>query len=200
MRIIKLSRGLSLYDIRTPFPVGNLDLYIDNLPKTSGDFRFIAFMNGTKIVEQTITQNSPRINIPRETINAWVFSCYVSHYVGGDEVHRYEVEPLIITDINTDLSATPELVELNKKISGLENALAMANSTLEKASTKITALTEELASTNVAVLKLLKWMYSVETQVPYLAGGTAEEFAAALGLELTADELSFIGGLSNEKD
>ena len=46
MRIIKLSRGLSLYDIRTPFPIGNLDLYIDNLPKTSGDFRFIAFMNG----------------------------------------------------------------------------------------------------------------------------------------------------------
>lgn len=200
MRIIKLSRGLSLYDIRTAFPVGDLDLYIDNLPKTSGDFRFIAFMNGKKIAEKTITQSSPRINIPRETIAAGVFSCYVSHYVGGDEVHRYEVEPLTVTDINTDISATPELVEMNEKISGLENALATANSALEKANAKIAALTEEQANTNVAVLKLLKWMYGVETHVPYLSGGTAEEFAAALGLELTADEISFIGGLSNEKD
>lgn len=206
MRIINLSRGLSLYDARTAFPIGDLELYINGLPNTTGDFRLSAYMNDKKIDTYTITRDNPHIMIPRKLLSAGVFSCHVSHFIGENEVMRYAVENLLITEINSDYKATPEIEELKSQVSSLtkrteavEKHIEEQGAALQAAENRIIALTTETANTNLAILKLLKWAYSAECSIPYFDGAEVEEFASRLGLKLSADELNFIKGEDNNE-
>ena len=206
MRIINLSRGLSLYDARTAFPIGDLELYINGLPNATGDFRLSAYMNGKKIDSYTITRDNPRITIPRKLLAAGEFSCHVSHFIGEQEVIRYAVENLLITEINSGYEATPEIEELKAQINSLTEKTEELEKHIEEQSTallaaenKITALTSETASANLAILKLLKWAYSAECSIPYFDEAEVEEFASRLGLKLSDDELNFIKGEDNNE-
>lgn len=205
MREIKLTHGLCTYDVRTPFPVGDLELYISGLPDSiNAEFRLVAFNNDSKIGEYTLNRNNPYISIPREKLSAGVFSCRVLHYQGDTIVHRYTVENLIITDIDDTLSATPEIVELNDKITALtakadelEERITEQNKALETANTKAESLTEELANINAFALRLLKWAYGVECSVPFLDGGSVTDFIGKLNITLSDEEKTFVGGNEN---
>lgn len=205
MREIKLTHGLCTYDVRTPFSVGDLELYISGLPDSiNAEFRLVAFNNDSKIGEYTLNRNSPYISIPREKLSAGVFSCRVLHYQGDTIVHRYTVENLIITDIDDTLSATPEIVELNGKITALtakadelEERITEQNKALETANAKAESLTEELANINAFALRLLKWAYGVECSVPFLDGGSVTDFIGKLNITLSDEEKAFVGGNEN---
>ena len=205
MREIKLTHGLCTYDVRTPFPVGDLELYISGLPDSiNAEFRLVAFNNDSKIGEYTLNRNNPYISIPREKLSAGVFSCHVLHYQGDTIVHRYTVENLIITDIDDTLSATPEIVELNDKITALtakadefEERITEQNKALETANAKAESLTEELANINAFALRLLKWAYGVECSVPFLDGGSVTDFIGKLNITLSDEEKAFVGGNEN---
>lgn len=205
MREIKLTHGLCTYDVRTPFPVGDLELYISGLSDSiNAEFRLVAFNNDSKIGEYTLNRNNPYISIPREKLSAGVFSCRVLHYQGDTIVHRYTVENLIITDIDDTLSATPEIVELNDKITALtakadelEERITEQNKALETANTKAESLTEELANINAFALRLLKWAYGVECSVPFLDGGSVTDFIGKLNITLSDEEKTFVGGNEN---
>lgn len=205
MREIKLTHGLCTYDVRTPFPVGDLELYISGLPDSiNAEFRLVAFNNDSKIGEYTLNRNNPYISIPREKLSAGVFSCRVLHYQGDTIVHRYTVENLIITDIDDTLSATPEIVELNGKITALtaksdelEERITEQNKALETANAKAESLTEELANINAFALRLLKWAYGVECSVPFLDGGSVTDFIGKLNITLSDEEKAFVGGNEN---
>lgn len=205
MREIKLTHGLCTYDVRTPFPVGDLELYVSGLPDSiNAEFRLVAFNNDSKIGEYTLNRNNPYISIPREKLSAGVFSCRVLHYQGDTIVHRYTVENLIITDIDDTLSATPEIVELNDKITALtakadelEERITEQNKALETANAKAESLTEELANINAFALRLLKWAYGVECSVPFLDGGSVTDFIGKLNITLSDEEKAFVGGNEN---
>lgn len=205
MREIKLTHGLCTYDVRTPFPVGDLELYISGLPDSiNAEFRLVAFNNDSKIGEYTLNRNNPYITIPREKLSAGVFSCRVLHYQSDTIVHRYTVENLIITDIDDTLSATPEIVELNDKITALtakadelEERITEQNKALETANAKAESLTEELANINAFALRLLKWAYGVECSVPFLDGGSVTDFIGKLNITLSDEEKAFVGGNEN---
>ena len=205
MREIKLTHGLCTYDVRTPFPVGDLELYISGLSDSiNAEFRLVAFNNDSKIGEYTLNRNNPYISIPREKLSAGVFSCRVLHYQGDTIVHRYTVENLIITDIDDTLSATPEIVELNDKITALtakadelEERITEQNKALETANAKAESLTEELANINAFALRLLKWAYGVECSVPFLDGGSVTDFIGKLNITLSDKEKAFVGGNEN---
>lgn len=205
MREIKLTHGLCTYDVRTPFPVGDLELYVSGLPDSiNAEFRIVAFNNDSKIGEYTLNRNNPYISIPREKLSAGVFSCRVLHYQGDTIVHRYTVENLIITDIDDTLSATPEIVELNGKITALtaktdelEERITEQNKVLETANAKAESLTEELANINAFALRLLKWSYGVECSVPFLDGGSVTDFIGKLNITLSDEEKAFVGGNEN---
>lgn len=205
MRAINLSQGLSMYDDRTTFPLGDLEICVNNLPRTTGDFRLIAFMNKAKIGEYTLARDHAYIYILRKDLTAGVFTCYVSHYINGEEIRRYEIEPLVISALNDDLSATPEIAAVNAKLETLnEQAGKLAErlteqiTQLTEAKTIITGILQKQAKTNAAVLAILKWAYGVENEVPYFEDGSVEQFADKLGVELSADEIKIIGGLTNE--
>lgn len=205
MRTITLSAGLSLYDVRSAFPIGDLELYIKKLPMISGEFRLIGFMNKVKIGEFTLARDHNIITIPRKSLAAGIFSCYVSLYVNDTEVRRYNVENLVITDLKSSLSAMPEIELINGKISALtkktealDKAVTELTTKLDEQANKIAAIIKESAESNAALLKLFKWAYEAENAIPYFDGCTAEEFANKLGLNLLPEEIAVIGG-NNEQ-
>lgn len=202
MREIKLTHGLCTYDVRTPFPVGDLELYVSGLPDSiNAEFRLVAFNNDSKIGEYTLNRGNPVVTIPREKLSAGVFSCRVLHYQGETIVHRYTVENLIITDLDDSLSATPEITAMSDKIAELaakteelENQLQTHKTALTEADLKIKSLTDGQADINAFALRLLKWAYGVENAVPFLDGGTVEDFIKKLNITLSEEEKTFIRG------
>lgn len=99
------------------------------------------------------------------------------------------MENLVITDINTDYSATPEITALKDSITALSNkadelskALTEANTARKEQAKKIAELAEEQTDTNELIGKILKWAYNVESNVPFLDGGTEAEFYNKFGI------------------
>ena len=219
MREIKLSLGLGRYQSVSPFPIGDLDLYISGIPKISGDFRLLAWCNGDKIGEYTVSIAQPHVVIPREKLEAGTFSCRVDHYNGSDLVRHYLVEDLIIKELNTDLTAVPEINELREQVKMLETFRVSAAEELytlgknledeqikheeQKAQNEETvrALKEENTKTREALVKMVQWAYNVQNEVPYLDGNTADEFIQTLGIELSETEKTAIaiGDVKNEQ-
>lgn len=153
MREIKLSSGLSRYDTNTAFPIGDLELYVSNLPTCSGEFRLVAYMNSKKIDTYTLTRDNPRATIPRDKLSAGVFSCRVFHIQGDVVVQHFTVENLVITELDDDLSAEPEITALNTRITELtekteafNTALTAATETIQNLKTELETAEKTLAS------------------------------------------------------
>ena len=153
MREIKLSTGLSRYDTNAAFPIGDLELYVSNLPTCSGDFRLVAYMNGKKIDTYTLTRDNPSVTVPRDSLSAGVFSCRVFHIQGDVVVQHFTVENLVITELDDDLSAEPEITALNARITELtekttefETALTEATETIQTLKTELETAEKALAS------------------------------------------------------
>lgn len=145
MRIINLSAGLSMYDVRTAFPIGDLELYVNNLPTTSGELRLITFVNEKKIGEYTLSRDRHNITIPRNLLSAGVFSCYVSQYVGDTEVKRYNVENLTITELNSEYSVAPEIMSLKAEITALNGRIDTLTEMYNSAAKRLQNAEETLA-------------------------------------------------------
>ena len=156
MREIKLSSGLSRYDTNAAFPIGDLELYVSNLPTCSGDFRLVAYMNGKKIDTYTLTRDNPRATVPRDKLSAGVFSCRVFHIQGEVVAQHFTVENLIITDVGDDLSAEPEITALNTRITELTEKMAL--------SMRITELTEKTAAYEEAHTEKMEELNSALTK------------------------------------
>lgn len=125
MKTIQLkSKGIGQYLDGLPFPVGDLSLEILGIPAYSGEFRFIAECNGEQVASATVTAESNIVQISADKLTAGRFSCAVYHYVGGETVKKFPVEDLIITDLSGELAADPEIAQMTRRISALEELTA----------------------------------------------------------------------------
>lgn len=119
MKTIQLKQhGLGRYSDVSPFPLGDLQIELQGIPVFNGEYRFIAFCNGSKVSESTVTTSRNVVIIPRDKLTAGRFSCYLAHYSKGMEVKRFPVEELLITDINSKLYTDLEIaaIERNNRI------------------------------------------------------------------------------------
>lgn len=198
MKEIKLSAGLSMYESRSAFPIGDLELYISNLPMCSGEFRLIAYMNKVKIGDFTLTHGYPRVSIPRSQLAAGVFSCQVIHYQGDTEVRRYRVEDLTITDLDDTLSATPEITDLKAKVEELTESNGKLSLALDKANESLEQSKIDYMADHANMLALVKWAYKANKDIPYFDGAGLDEFLASLGITLSDDEKQTIGGNNDD--
>lgn len=114
MRTITIkSNGLGRYDDVSPFLVesGTLGLKI-NLPNVQGEFFLVTELNG---------KNRSTIPIPRERavmltgLEAGELHAVVKHYLHGELIETYKVEPLLLKAVDTELSAMPEIALLTEK-------------------------------------------------------------------------------------
>ena len=119
MRKIKLkSNGLGRYDDASPFLIesGALDLEIE-LPDKSGEFYLVSELNGKEKV-QRITRGSSATLSDLETGE---LKAAVKHYLRGELIEVYKIEPLLLRAVEKDLSAMPEFALLTGEITALKD-------------------------------------------------------------------------------
>lgn len=129
MKIIEVKNvGISRYTDNSDYPVGDLVIQFKHVPDWNGEFRFVGYMNGAKIVEKTVTPNSNVVEIPADSLAGGEFAAQIIYFVRGVKTKVFEIENLIITEINDEYKVDQQILEIEKKVSNLE--------TLTKATTE----------------------------------------------------------------
>lgn len=157
MKIIRFKEnGVGRYEDVSPFPIGDLELQLDGIPNYNGDFRFVASCNGVRCAESTLAAGQNLVTLPREVLTAGRFSVRITHYIDGEAVRIFKAEDLLITALEVDFTADPEIsqmqreidaltaenVAVKERISALETALESANAQLEAFEKRISTLEE----------------------------------------------------------
>lgn len=194
MRSITIkSDRVGRYDDVSPFLVerGDLELKIE-LPEKSGEFYFAFELNG-KIGKPIYIPRGGTIVVGE--LSAGELRAEVKHYLRGTLLEVYKVEPLLLKAVESGLSATPEIALLTDKIA----LLAGKTEELKKETEELKeSLTEERENARKAVRELVlsflsyayaEYVFDVQLNARSLS---AEEFARALGYELSKEELEEI--------
>lgn len=184
--------GIGRYSDVSPFPLGGLDLELKGIPDTTGEYRFVGAMNGKQCVSERVTAAQNRVSIPRDKLTAGKFSCRVIQYMDGKEVRIFKAEDLLITDVNGDFSAVPEIVEMQGKIKALQTALAQESAARKEAEAQAQAAKEY---TDGILFGLVRFAYKDFKQNVYLDGtSNFDGFLQAFGIALSDEDKGKIKG------
>lgn len=193
MRIITIkSHGLGRYDDVSPFLVesGTLELKI-NLPNFHGEFFLVTELNG---------KNGGAKQIPREGtvtltgLEAGELHAEVKHYLRGELIETYKVEPLLLKAVDTKLSATPEIALLMAEREILREELEAVEKWQEKAVDYADEMNKRNHRRDVAFLAFAYAEYQNDLQLN-AKSLSFEDFAAVLGYsveEFSPDEIETI--------
>lgn len=187
MRSITIkSDRVGRYDDVSPFLVEREDLELKiELPEKSGEFYFTFELNG-KIGKPIYIPRGGTIVVGE--LSAGELRAEVKHYLRGTLLEVYKVEPLLLKAVERGLSATPEIALLTGEV----EALKKETEELKE------SLTEERENARKAVRELVlsflsyayaEYVFDVQLNARSLS---AEEFARALGYELSKEELEEI--------
>lgn len=193
MKTIRLKEnGIGRYSDVSPFPLGDLEIELQGIPNYSGEFRFVGAINGAQCILASVTTAQNRVNVPIDKLTAGKFSCRVIQYIDGKEVRIFKAEDLLITDVNGDFSAVPEIVEMQGKISDLQTALATETTARQEAEEEAKTAKEYA---NGILHGLLRFAYTDYKQNVYLDGTPDfDGFLQAFGITLSEEDKAKIKG------
>lgn len=194
MRIVNLRpNGLGRYDDVSPFIIGDKGIELKiGLPNFNGEFYLIAENNG-KTFKMLLPRDSV---IVLDGLMAGELNAEVKHYLKGELIKTYKVEPLLLKEVDGMLSAVPEIIALKTGINNFkaENAHLQTNlAELDKyfEEYKQAANLRELRAKN-NVLALIKFAFKDYKDNVYLGGGSIEQFIKEFGFDLSEEELKEI--------
>ena len=183
MRSVKFkSNGLGRYDDVSPFLIesGVLELKI-GLPERNGEFYFVTELNKKQTVKPIICGM-----VVLDGLEAGELRAAVKHYLRGEVIEVYKIEPLLLKSVDKDLSAMPEFALLTGEITALKDELAALKRTAE----------EHFAATVESFKGVIDWQresegsfvsfaYAVYENSPLLnsCGLSFGQFAEVLGFE-----------------
>lgn len=184
--------GIGRYNDVSPFPLGALDLELKGIPDTTGEYRFVGAMNGKQCVLECVTAAQNRVNIPRDKLTAGKFSCRVIQYMDGKEVRIFKAEDLLITDVNGNFSAVPEIVEIREEIKALQTALEQETAARKEAEAQAQTAKEYADG---ILFGLVRFAYKDFKQNVYLDGtSNFDGFLQAFGIALSEEDKAKIKG------
>ncbi len=186
MRTITLkSTGVGRYDDVSPFLITDRELPLKiALPDFNGEF-YLVYENVVERVKRIIPENG---ELTLKGLAAGEFRAEVKHYLKGEIIKTYKVEPLILKEADGSLAAEPEMAELRHLYAELKEELAAERvrteglySALTEEHKRADGLTERLEATERTVAGLVKFAKDDYKNNVYLGGGSAEEFNEKYG-------------------
>ncbi len=194
MRTIKLnSKGTGRYDDVSPFIVTDkkLELQIE-LPSFNGEFYLVYEINGK--TDKRLLFRSGQIVL--DNLSAGELKAAVKHYIKGELIKTYTVEPLLLKEVDETLSALPEIEELRRSIAAVERALGEYKQTVaEREKEREEALETRINGFEANLLALRRFAYKDYQNNVYLGGGTEEDFIKEFGF---SDDREFIKGENDD--
>lgn len=172
--IILKPTGTGRYKDNSPQIItdGNIELNIE-LPAVNGEFYFIAENNGVK--HKQLLEGG---YIKLENLSAGELKASVKHYLKGELIKSYSVEPLILKEVDGGLATEPQISELLSRVTELEETVAEYKKTADEA---YSTLVERLTKDEANVAALMKFAYADYKNNAYLPGGSEEDFKKEYG-------------------
>lgn len=170
MKIVKLKKfAVARYEDPSPFPLGELVIKIEGLPKYEGaEMRFIAKINDSVVAKIAITEKCNTVIINQDLLDCGEFKAAVIVYSKGVKVEEYEIEPLIITAVDGAFFADP--------------VIAALKNTINTAISKVEGLTKENDELKGQIINLTKQINSLQkfaseciVAIPYINDLKIEE-------------------------
>lgn len=113
--------GVGRYDDVSPFIIADKALNLKiNLPAVNGEFYLITEINGNK-VKQLI---QPDGEVRLDGLSAGELRAEIKHYLKGELIKAYKIEPLLLKEADGSLSAEPEIVALWRELNAVKEAYA----------------------------------------------------------------------------
>ncbi len=182
MRKIKLkSNGLGRYDNVSPFLIESgalaLEIY---LPDKSGEYYLVSELNGKEKVQRIIRGSSVTLS----DLETGELKAAVKHYLRGELIEVYKIEPLLLKAVDTQLSATPEIAFLMGECQAMREKLEAAEKSLTEAE-------KHNRERDIALLSYAWADYQNNVQLN-AKNLSLLDFAGALGYDFTKEELEQI--------
>ena len=192
--IILKSNGLGRYDDVSPFIIADNALAVKiELPPYNGEFYFVAENNGNKF-KLTIPQNG---EIVLDGLSAGELNAEVKHYLKGELIKVYKVEPLLIKELDGSLSAMPEIEALRRDREEINQSFREYR---QRTAARKKALNDRVEKLEKLVCALLAFAYDDYKENVYLGGGTVQDFASKYGFELNNEQIKLLEGEEDEQD
>ncbi|MDE7329967.1 MAG: hypothetical protein K2N30_02565 [Clostridia bacterium] len=199
--ILLKTNSIGRYDDVSPFIVTDNQLEIKAvLPNFNGEFYLVAENNGKTYKKLLLREG----NIFLDELTAGELNAEVKHYLKGEHIKSYKIEPLLLKEVDGRLFAVPEIIGLKDEISNLKAEIAELQeklSALNKSFTeyKNNAELREIRA-NENVLALIRFAFKDYKDNVYLGGGSIEEFISEFGFDLWGNEVNEItGGKGNDE-
>ncbi len=190
MKTIKLkSTGIGRYDDVSPFIItdNKLSLHLE-LPALNGEFYFLASNNGLNVKKLLAFDD----NLVLEGVTAGELLAEVRHYLKGELIKTYKVEPLILKEVDGKLSAEPEIIAVCREFNGLKeifNDDRTRTAELEESlKTAIKELENQVKLLQINLTSLLLFACDDYLNNVYLGGENVEGFKEKYGFELTEEQ------------
>lgn len=182
MRKIKLkSNGLGRYDNVSPFLIESgalaLEIY---LPDKSGEYYLVSELNGKEKVQRIIRGSSVTLS----DLETGELKAAVKHYLRGELIEVYKIEPLLLKAVDTQLSATPEIAFLMGECQAMREKLEAAEKSLAETE-------KHNRERDIALLSYAWADYQNNVQLN-AKNLSLLDFAGALGYDFTKEELEQI--------
>ena len=182
MRKIKLkSNGLGRYDNVSPFLIESgalaLEIY---LPDKSGEYYLVSELNGKEKVQRIIRGSSVTLS----DLETGELKAAVKHYLRGELIEVYKIEPLLLKAVDTQLSATPEIAFLMGECKAMREKLEAAEKSLAETE-------KHNRERDIALLSYAWADYQNNVQLN-AKNLSLLDFAGALGYDFTKEELEQI--------
>ena len=193
MKFIKLTpNGVGRYDSVSPFIVtdNRLELQIE-LPNFNGEFYLVYENNGK--ADKHILPHSGQIVL--ENLTAGEFNAEVKHYVKGELIKVYKVEPLLLKEADGTISALPEIEELHRHICAVERNFKEYKEAIEKEQEerdKALLIWQKNVESNL--LALMRFALKDYQNNIYLNGGMVQDFISEFGFELNEKQIKLLKG------
>lgn len=193
MKQIKLKpNGVGRYDSVSPFIVtdNRLELQIE-LPNFNGEFYFV-YENNDKTDKRLLPYSG---QIVLDNLTAGELKGAVKHYVKGELIKSYTVEPLLLKEADGTLSALPEMEELRRHICAVERGFEEFKQAKEKEQAErnqTLSIWQKTVEANL--LALARFALKDYQNNVYLSGGTVHDFIQEFGVDLTEEQIKSLKG------
>jgi len=189
MKTIKLkSNGVGRYDDVSPFLVTDNKLEIKaELPNYNGEFYLVTENNGR--TEKRLLPRDGTVTL--ESLTAGELNAVVKHYLKGALIREYKVEPLLLKEVDGNLSALPELAELTDRLTELEREYAALSAGFAEYK-EAAAAKEKRLKQNVSAL--VRFAYKDFNTNVFLNGGDMDNFLKEFGFALDGEQIKSLNG------
>ncbi|MDE6597603.1 MAG: hypothetical protein K2K60_03080 [Clostridia bacterium] len=198
--IILKSNGTGRYDDVSPFIVTDNRLEIKAiLPNFNGEFYLVAENNG-KTYKKLLSCDG---SVLLDELTVGELNAEVKHYLKGEHIKTYKIEPLLLKEVEGMHSVIPEIVELKTELLNLKTKNAALQTNLSELDNSFTEYKNNADLREMRVYKnalaLMKFAFKDYKDNVYLGGRNMEEFISEFGFELTEEEIKAIKG-ENKND